>query len=126
MRAFSLVLALAAIGAQGPYRILNTFPVGGSGGWDYIVPDPPNHRLFIGRSDRLMAVDENDGRLLGEVTGIKGAHGAAIVAADGRGIQGTDGQSRAAACGRRCRTQGGDRTLIGVGEVSGFLKHLKI
>ena len=35
---------------------------------------------------RVMAVDENDGRLLGEVTGIKGAHGAAIVAADGRGF----------------------------------------
>ena len=86
MRAISLVLALAAVAAQGPYRILNTFTVGGNGGWDYIVPDPPNHRLFIGRSDRVMVVDENDGKLLGEVTGIKGAHGTAIVASDGRGF----------------------------------------
>jgi len=86
MRAISLVLALAAVAAQGPYKILNTFTVGGNGGWDYIVPDPPNHRLFIGRSDRVMVVDENDGKLLGEVTGIKGAHGTAIVASDGRGF----------------------------------------
>jgi DNA-binding beta-propeller fold protein YncE len=86
MRAISLVLALAAVAAQGPYKILNAFTVGGNGGWDYIVPDPPNHRLFIGRSDRVMVVDENDGKLLGEVTGIKGAHGTAIVASDGRGF----------------------------------------
>jgi DNA-binding beta-propeller fold protein YncE len=86
MKAICFVLALAAVAAQGPYKILNTFPVGGNGGWDYIVPDPPSHRLFIGRSDRVMVVDENDGTLLGEVTGIKGAHGTAIVAADGRGF----------------------------------------
>jgi len=86
MKAIALALALAAVAAQGPYTITRTFPVGGNGSWDYIVPDPPNHRLFIGRSDRVMVVDENDGKLLGEVTGIKGAHGAAIVASDGRGF----------------------------------------
>ena len=86
MKAFVLVLALAAVAAQGPYKITNTFAVGGNGSWDYIVPDPPNHRVFIGRSDRVMVVDTNDGKLLGEVTGIKGAHGAAIVESDGRGF----------------------------------------
>jgi len=84
---FTLIaFLLPAAPAQGPYTITHTYTLGGDGGWDYIVPDPPSHRLFIGRSTRLMVVDENDGTLLGEVTGIKGAHGAAIVASDGHGF----------------------------------------
>ena len=54
--------------SSSPYRITHTYTLGGDGGWDYIVPDPPQHRLFIGRQNRLMVVDENDGKLLGEVT----------------------------------------------------------
>jgi len=53
---------------------------------DYIVPDPPNHRLFIARQNRVMVVDEDTGKLLGEVTGIQGAHGTAIAEATGHGF----------------------------------------
>lgn len=97
MRTIVLLVTLAAMPLQttpaGPYRITRTYSLGGNGGWDYIVPDPPDHRLFIGRSDRLMVVDENDGTLLGEVSGITGAHGAAIVASEGRGFA-TAGQGK--------------------------------
>ncbi len=92
---FLLVLSLStvSIGQSGPYRITQTYTLGGDGRWDYVVPDPPQHRLFIGRQDRLMVVDENDGTLLGEVTGIDGAHGAAIVEHTGHGFatSGNDG-----------------------------------
>ena len=96
MRCFTLALAVAtALSAQagGPYRITHTYTLGGDGSWDYIVPDPPNHRLFIGRQNRVMVVDENDGKLLGEVTGIDGAHGTAIAAATGHGFA-TSGRDR--------------------------------
>jgi DNA-binding beta-propeller fold protein YncE len=91
MRTIVLIAILTGVPRQappaaGPYRITHTYALGGNGGWDYIVPDPASRRLFIGRTDRLMVVDESDGKLLGEVTGIKGAHGAAIVASDGRGF----------------------------------------
>ena len=90
MRILALVVtALAGICAlaQTPsYRITKTYPIGGDGSWDYIVPDAPTHRLFIGRQNRVMVVDENDGKLLGEVMGIQGAHGTAIVADAGRGF----------------------------------------
>ena len=87
---FALALTLAAVTpflAQSPasYRITHTYTVGGDGGWDYIVPDPPNHRLFIGRQNRVMVVDEENGTLLGEVIGIQGAHGTAIADAAGFG-----------------------------------------
>ena len=51
-----------------------------------MVPDPPNHRLFIARQNRVMVVDEDSGKLLGEVTGIQGAHGTAVAEATGHGF----------------------------------------
>jgi DNA-binding beta-propeller fold protein YncE len=60
--------------------------LGGDGNWDYVVPDPPNHRLFIARQNRVMVVDEEKGTLLGEVTGINGAHGTAVAEATGHGF----------------------------------------
>jgi DNA-binding beta-propeller fold protein YncE len=88
MRKLALLLTLVTPAlAQSPlYRITHTYPLGGEGSWDYIVPDAPNHRLFIARQNRLMVVDEDSGKLLGEVTGIQGAHGTAIAAATGHGF----------------------------------------
>jgi DNA-binding beta-propeller fold protein YncE len=83
-----MLAAFVALTAQSPsrYRITHTYVLSGDRSWDYIVPDPPNHRLFIARQTRVMAVDEDTGNLLGEVTGIQGAHGTAIVPASGRGF----------------------------------------
>src|SRR5256885_754366 len=89
MRRFIIALAAGqALQAQAApaYRITQTFTLGGEGSWDYVIPDPPNHRLFIGRQNRVMVVDENDGNLLGEVTGINGAHGVALVDHTGHGF----------------------------------------
>ena len=91
MRPFTIVMALASVAplcAQSTpgYRITHSYVLGGDGGWDYIVPDPPNHRLFIARQNRVMVVDEESGTLLGEVTGIQGAHGTAVVPATGHGF----------------------------------------
>jgi DNA-binding beta-propeller fold protein YncE len=68
------------------YRITHTYLLGGDGSWDYVVPDPPNHRLFIARQTRVMVVDEDNGTLLGEVTGIQGAHGTAVAESTGHGF----------------------------------------
>lgn len=98
MRIVSLFLAIAsalspAAQSSSAYRITHSYVLGGDGSWDYIVPDPPNHRLFVGRQNRVMVVDENSGTLLGEVTGIDGAHGTAIAAASGHGFA-TSGRDR--------------------------------
>jgi DNA-binding beta-propeller fold protein YncE len=87
------VLTCALVGAQSStaqtspsYRITHTYTLGGDGSWDYVVPDPANHRLFIARQNRVMVVDEDSGALLGEVTDIKGAHGTALANATGHGF----------------------------------------
>ena len=87
--AFALTLAaMTSLLAQSPssYRVTHTYTLGGDGSWDYIVPDPPHHRLFIARQNRVMVVDEDSGKLLGEVTGIRGAHGTALAEATGHGF----------------------------------------
>jgi len=101
MRKAAIVLTLAgltALLAQAPpaYRIARTYPLGGEGRWDYVVPDPPNHRLFIARENRVMVVDEDSGTLLGEVTGIQGAHGTAVAEATGHGFA-TEGNGQSVA-----------------------------
>jgi len=91
MRLMALFVTLATVSvlcapSTSPYRVARTYTLGGDGTWDYIVPDPPSHRLFIGRQNRVMVVDANSGMLIGEVTGIEGAHGVAIAASSGRGF----------------------------------------
>jgi DNA-binding beta-propeller fold protein YncE len=81
------VLAAVSLAAQtAGYRITQRYALGGDGSWDYVVPDPPSHRVYIGRQNRVMVVDTSTGTLVGEVTGIQGAHGTAIAAATGHGF----------------------------------------
>jgi DNA-binding beta-propeller fold protein YncE len=82
------VSTLTALLAQSSssYHITHTYMLGGDGSWDYVVPDPPNHRLFVARQTRVMVIDEDTGMLLGEVTGIQGAHGTAIAESSGHGF----------------------------------------
>lgn len=89
MRKSAVAFTLAAatlLFAQSSYHITHTYPLGGEGSWDYVVPDPPNHRVFIARQNRVMVIDEDTGKLLGEVTGIQGAHGTAIAESTGHGF----------------------------------------
>ncbi len=87
MRRFTLLMSLctAPLSAQS-YEITHNYNVGGEGGWDYLIPDAPNHRLFIARQNRVMVVDMNNGRLIAEITGINGAHGVALAPATGHGF----------------------------------------
>jgi DNA-binding beta-propeller fold protein YncE len=86
---FLLTIATAtALHAQSSsfYRVTHTYTLGGNGSWDYIVPDPPNHRLYIARQNRLMVIDADSGKLIGEVTEVHGAHGTAIAEKTGHGF----------------------------------------
>jgi DNA-binding beta-propeller fold protein YncE len=88
-RSAFLTLSTAALllaQSKTSYHVTHTYTLGGDGGWDYVVPDPPNHRLFIARQTRIMVVDEDKGTLLGEVSGINGAHGTALAGSSGHGF----------------------------------------
>ena len=98
MRYIVLIAGVATIGllvaqSVSSYRITHTYLLGGDGSWDYVVPDPPNHRLFIARQNRVMVVDQASGKLLGEVMEINGAHGTAVAETTGHGFA-TSGNDR--------------------------------
>jgi DNA-binding beta-propeller fold protein YncE len=91
MRNLALITTLAIAAtllaqSSSSYRVTHTYLLGGDGSWDYVVPDPPHHRLFVARLNRVMVIDEDNGTLLGEVTGIQGAHGTAIAESTGHGF----------------------------------------
>jgi hypothetical protein len=39
--------------SQYSYHVIHILGSGGS--WDYVVPDPPNHQVFLARQNDLMA-----------------------------------------------------------------------
>ncbi|MGA9342288.1 MAG: YncE family protein [Rhodanobacteraceae bacterium] len=87
-----LVFVLVSIGsarahepAQGAYRLVDRFSVGGQGGWDDLSVDPGSHRLFISRSDRVIVLDANSGKSLGVIPNTAGVHGIALAPGLGRG-----------------------------------------
>src|ERR1019366_9253787 len=66
--AILILVGTALLFAQSPtYRVTHTYALGGDGSWDYVIPDPHNHRLFIARQNRVMVVDEDKGTLISEV-----------------------------------------------------------
>jgi DNA-binding beta-propeller fold protein YncE len=98
MRFKALILTLTAASSMfaqsaAQYKITESYLLGGEGGWDYIIPDTVEHRIYIARQNRLMVVDEDNGKLIGEVRGINGAHGTAIVHKSGLGFA-TSGEDR--------------------------------
>ncbi|MBA2686049.1 MAG: YncE family protein [Gemmatimonadaceae bacterium] len=74
----SAALPLAAQSAAAPYHVIAAHVLGGDGGWDYLALDTTFHRVFVARSDRVMVIDEQSGKLLGEITGLHRTHGVAF------------------------------------------------
>jgi YVTN family beta-propeller protein len=76
-----VVLALAVTGAalaQKPYSVLTQWKIGGDGGWDYLTSDAKAHRLYVTHGTRVIVLDSDSGKVLGSITGLKGAHGVAL------------------------------------------------
>ncbi len=67
------------------YKIVKKIPVGGDGGWDYMVVDE-NSRLFISHSSKVEVVDGVSGKLLGSIPDTKGVHGIALANEFGKGF----------------------------------------
>jgi YVTN family beta-propeller protein len=79
--AATLLFALASttrLSAQQPYKILDKWKIGGDGGWDYLLADPPAHRLYVTRGPQVLVIDTTTGKQVGAITGLHGTHGVAL------------------------------------------------
>jgi len=82
-----IALMSAAIAASAPgYHIVGTWKLGGEGGWDYLKVDSDAHRLYIARATRVMVIDTESGKPVGEISDTPGVHGVALVPDIGKGF----------------------------------------
>lgn len=67
--------------------------VGGEGGWDYLTVDSMAQRLYVSRSNRVIVIDLDKEKVIGELPDTPGIHGIAIVPELGKGFtsNGSDG-----------------------------------
>ena len=78
--------ALTAVAPAADYKVVKTWKLGGDGGWDYLTADSANHRLFIARATRVMVIDTESGKQIGEIANTPGVHGIALDPDIGRGF----------------------------------------
>lgn len=85
---FVLAATLALVGAASgaDYKVSKTWNLGGDGGWDYLTADSAGHRLFIARSTRVMVVDTDSGKQVGQIPDTASVHGIALDYELGRGF----------------------------------------
>lgn len=81
----ALTLAAVSAGAQqqsqapaAGYHVLRHVPIGGEGGWDYVVFDTAGKRLFITRGTHVQVMDPSTDKVVGEIPNTGGVHGVAL------------------------------------------------
>ncbi len=81
------MLATVAIAKDGPgYKVVNTYKIGGDGGWDYLAADSSARRLYISRATHVMVIDLDSGKSVGDIADTPGVHGIALAPEFGRGF----------------------------------------
>jgi YVTN family beta-propeller protein len=90
MRIFStsllaLVTAVGAVSADG-YKLTQTIPVPGDGGWDYCSVDAAGRRLYVSHSTQVDVIDIDSNKVAGTISDLKGVHGIAVASDLGRGF----------------------------------------
>jgi YVTN family beta-propeller protein len=83
LAAFLLVSALSAAPS---YKLVKTISIPGEGGWDYLIADSPNRRLYVSHATEVDVVDLDSSALVGKIPNTNGVHGIAIAGDLGRGF----------------------------------------
>jgi DNA-binding beta-propeller fold protein YncE len=80
-------IATGGVAATGPgYKVVDTYKVGGEGGWDYLVADASARRLYISRATHVIVLDLDSGKNVGDIGDTLGVHGIALAPELGRGF----------------------------------------
>jgi DNA-binding beta-propeller fold protein YncE len=72
------VEAAAAVPGPSGYHQLKIIKLGGEGFWDYLAFDSPTRRLFISRGNKVVALDVDSEKVVGEIPDTTGVHGIAL------------------------------------------------
>ncbi|HUR19707.1 MAG TPA: YncE family protein [Vicinamibacterales bacterium] len=80
------VLAVGAVQAADIYHLMKEIPIGGEGGWDYLIVDTASHRLYTSHATKIVVADTDTGKVVGEIPDLPGVHGIALAPDLGRGF----------------------------------------
>ena len=83
--AILLLLAAAIAQARPHYRLAREMPLPGDEGWDYLTFEQGGHRLFVAHGTRVLVIDAEAMRVVGEIPNTPGVHGIALAPDLGRG-----------------------------------------
>ncbi len=68
------------------YKVSGRINIGGKGWWDYASIDEPMQRLYISHADRIHVINLKTNKVVGEIDGLSGVHGAVFDDALGKGF----------------------------------------
>jgi DNA-binding beta-propeller fold protein YncE len=95
----ALAVVVAGLVTAAPSRAqafkVQKFDIKGDGGTDYVTVEPATGRVFVSRGTHMMVVEGATGKVLGDIPGTPGVHGAGIATKAGHGFT----------------TNGGDQTV---------------
>lgn len=77
------------------FQLVRKTVIGGTGGWDYLVVDPDNRRLYVSHSTQVEVLNADTHEKVGVIPNTQGVHGIAVVPDAGRGIT-TNGRTNTA------------------------------
>lgn len=72
--------------AGSSYHVTKRIAAGGEGGWDYLVADAQNRRLYVTRGSHVMVFDMDRDSLIGDIPNTPGVHGVALARNLSRGF----------------------------------------
>jgi YVTN family beta-propeller protein len=73
-----IYILLTSLNANAQFAIINTFPIGGLGKWDYISVGPINDWLYISHGTQVNIINKNTGDSVGVIENTIGVHGIAF------------------------------------------------
>jgi DNA-binding beta-propeller fold protein YncE len=81
----AFLLALLFQGGTG-YKVTGHYPIGGTGGFDYVFIDSPARRIYVSHATQVDVLDADSGKVVGTIADTPGVHGVAIASASKHGF----------------------------------------
>jgi len=90
------IVLVSVTHAETSYHLLKEIPVGGEGGWDYCSVDSSARRLYVSHATKVVVIDLDAEKVVGEITNTPGVHGLAPAPDLGLGIVSCGREDKAA------------------------------
>lgn len=86
--AFAILVTASFTSAQNGkgYHLVDKIQVGGEGGWDDLYADADAHRLYVSHATKVIVIDTDTDKVVGEIPNLKGIHAIATADEFGRGF----------------------------------------